>query len=276
MRWTGLLSLSGILWLLIATAHAEDTMFIPQPGLYEGIDDDGYFQVLEIKPDAPHRLVLSNTYQAFRHGLVVEFVADEMSCSASECIFDTRNPQFPQERIRLLIAPSLDLNLKVLRLHIDSSGKNLLSYGATLYRQTGKSSTVRRFIEQNRDRLQALPTSYSNELEGFWVGLLQIDNRQDLVKLELNLNGRSRFVRYISGSTLTHETEFEPAQIRVDGVTIRIQTSHPTFANQLFIVSSGADWLEGFMFSEHQGQTLQRGSFRLLRQLHKNANRDKP
>lgn len=275
MRWTCLIRLSGILWLLIATARAEDATFILQPGLYEGIDDEGYFQVLEIKADAPHRLVISNSYQAFRHGLVVEFAAEEVSCSASECIFDTRNPQLPQERIRLLITPLLDVNLKILRLHNDSNSKNLLSYGATLYRQTERLSTILRFIEQNRDRLQTLPASYNNELEGFWVGILKIDNREDLVKLELNLNGRSRFVRYISGSTLTNETEFEPAQIHVDGVTIRIKTSNPTFANQLFIVSSGADGLQGFMYSEHQGHTLQSGSFRLLRQRQKNENREK-
>jgi hypothetical protein len=127
------------------------------------------------------------------------------------------------------------------------------------------SSTVRRFIQHYSEHIKTLRRVENSSIYGFWLGVINVNHKPELVKLELHGDKISSFTRFINGQNYTNETTFLPEQVKQENGSAFISTSHQTFANQLIFHSLSSNMLTGYMYSIHQEQPLQTGDITLFR-----------
>lgn len=250
-----------------ATALPQAVELTPPLGLWEGINRDyTSYQLLEINPKPPHRLISLSIANGFKHAVTYNFGDDDIACSTSECTIDTVHPQRPDEHVRLVMTPYLKNGLTVLEISRDAAGSPIYSSSYRLEQQKDQS-TVRRFLQQHLSQLQSLKPAPKEDISGFWLGILTMsyEDKPELLKIELHRDQTSTFTRYINGENYTNETTFEPKQMVPKEAGYFIQTTHPHFANQLVIHRIQSDTLSGYMYSIQNGQLQQTGSFRLTR-----------
>lgn len=271
MQLLRFISLCGLLAVMSKVSLAQNTEFRPGVGLYEGVNAQGWlFEQLQINEQPPHALVRFSIVDAFTSGSVVEFSEEQLQCSASECILDVVNPNWSDSRIRLIITPQFDQGLRVLDITTHQEGKALSSNSYLLLKQAGES-TVKRFTEQHIAFYKQFfeHNVRTDEAQdghyGPWLGILEQDEKRDLVFLEFNKTGRSRFMRYVTGTAYTDEAFFEAGKINEAGNILFIRTSHNVFANKVLLHRNSASMINGYLFSELQGNLVQPSTFKLRR-----------
>ena len=263
------LLLSLFLFSLSTEASTPLTAPLKLPvGLWEGIHREyNSYQLLEINSKSSHRLISMSIANGFRTAVFYSFSDDDMQCSTSECTIDTVHPKRVDEHLRLVVTPYVDNQLTVLEIARDASGSTIISSSYRLQRQK-KQSTVRRFLHQHLPQLQSLKPAPKEDIFGFWLGIMvmeSIDGKPELMKLEIHPDNTSTLTRYINGMDFNNETTFEPQQMVPKDAGYFIQTSHPTFANQLLIHRIQSDTMNGYLYTVKNGQLLETGSFRLTR-----------
>lgn len=233
-------------------------------GLLEGISESNFtYKLIEFNSNGQHRMFTLKIASAFKKVKFRPFTDNDINCSTSECIITIKNQQNPNENTRLIIAPYLDDYFKVTEISTNQNGRTVFTETYQLDKQE-KQSTVREFIGMYKERLESLISMSKNGIYGFWLGVLNIDGKPELLSLEMHPNKTSHFIRFINGHSFINKTSFTPNDITETDDVINIQTDHPTFANRLLIHQHNSV-LEGYMYSTHKGITLQTGMFRLYR-----------
>ena len=123
----------------------------------------------------------------------------------------------------------------------------------------------REFIEKFKYRISSLDENSNDDLTGFWVGVLDIRDKLQLVILDVQQDKKSEFVLMLNGVSGTNETYFNEEDILVDQNIITISTSYKTFANQIILYRVSNNMLYGYLYSYHKGQVLEPTSFQLIR-----------
>jgi len=231
-------------------------------GLWEGINSSlKQYNILELNEDGQHRFFHANMATAFRRTELFTFSDEQITCTNSECTINIiiRN----DEITRLIISPYLEESFKVLEINADAKGQAIFTQTYQLDK-TKKHSIVRTFIKKYRSRIESLTGMQSDGIYGFWLGVLNLDDRFELVSLEMYPDKKSTLTRFINGQSSSYEVSFLPEDVMVvQGVTY-IETDHSTFANKL-IIHPGNGSLSGYMYSIYKEHTLQTGTFSLLR-----------
>jgi len=233
-------------------------------GLLEGINElDFTYKLIEFNADGKHRMFTLGITSAFSKMKFRQFSDDDINCNISECTINITNQQNPDDNTRLIIAPYLDKYFKVIEISTNQYGQPIFTQSYQLDKQKN-TSTVREFLNMNGKRMGSLKSIPKNEFYGFWLGILNIDGKPELLSLEAHPDSTSYFIRFVNGQSVTNKTTFTPDNVTKKGDVIYITTEHKTFANKLLIHNSNSV-LEGYMYSSHKGVTLQKGSFRLYR-----------
>lgn len=257
----------SVLWLMLAIGpvHAAPSAMQLPTGLWEGIQpDDSSYQLLEINSKPPHRLISLRIADGFRHAFSYTFDDTHVACTDTECAISLVDPRRPDAQQRLIIAARLQGSLNVMQMHVSASGQAKMATSYSMDRQ-GSQSTVKRFLQQHQTRLKALTPANSNDISGFWLGIVTINNKPELLQLEFSTTGQSTLTYYPNGMQITNQTQFSPNQIEAKNGSLFIKTSHPTFASELIVHNSNNNLLSGYLYSVHKTQVLQAGSFVLYR-----------
>jgi len=233
-------------------------------GLLEGISESNFsYKLIEFNTNGKHRMFTMNITSAFKKVKFRPFTDNDINCDISECIINIANQQNSNDNIRLIITPFLDDYFKVIEISTNRDGQPIYTETYQLDKQKNQS-TVREFVHMYKNRMESLQSINHNEFYGFWIGILNIDGKPELLSFEAHPDNTSHFVRFVNGHSFINKTSFTPANVTKVGNIIDIQTDHTTFANKLLIHKNNSV-LEGYMYSTHKGTTLQKGMFRLYR-----------
>ena len=233
-------------------------------GLLEGINESDFsYKLIEFNSNGQHRLLTLKITSAFEKVKFRPFTDDDINCSISECIINIANQNNSNENTRLIITPYLDDSFNVIEISTNLDGQPIYTETYQLDKQQN-NSTAREFIHMYKDRIESLKLISNNEFYGFWVGVLNINGKPELLSFEAHPDKTSYFIRFVNGKSFTNKTSFSPAGVKKTDDMINITTDHRSFANKLLIHKNNSV-LEGYMYSIHKGVTLQTGIFRLYR-----------
>jgi hypothetical protein len=248
--------------LITLPVHAQNLQL--KPGLWEGIYKDHFdYNILEINENSEHRLIIAKIGSAFQSNEQISFTNDEIQCTNIHCTIKLVSPNKEHLKITLILSPYLEDSFEVLEIYSNTDSNLVISKTYRLEKQTGQS-TVRTFMKKYSSKIKALSAIEKSGLYGFWVGLLNLDAKQELVSIEFYPDKKSHFARFINGDNGVISTSFMPNNITIKDNVLEITTNHPTFANKLLIHKNNRE-LKGYMYSTHKGTTLETGSFKLYR-----------
>ncbi len=232
-------------------------------GLWEGINSNlGQYNILELSEDGQHRFFNVNIATAFKKTKVMTFSDENISCTNLECTININDRS--GEITRLIISPYLESSFKVLEINADAEGQPIFTQTYQLD-QNNEQSTVRAFIKKYRHKIEYLTEIKSDGIYGFWLGILIMDGKPELLSFEVHPDTKSHFTRFINGQSYVNKASFLPEKVIIDQEVIYIETEHPTFANKLIVHQLSKGMLSGHMYSIHKGHTLQTGKFSLMR-----------
>jgi hypothetical protein len=241
-------------------AHAENLKLTP--GLWQGIYKNNFeYNVLEIKENGEHRLIIANIASAFHRNKSIAFNNNDIKCSRLNCTITLISPNKEHLQFTLILSRFLDNSFEVLEIYSNAEDDFVMSKTYRLEKQE-RQSTVHTFIDKYRSKIDKLATIEKSGLYGFWIGLLNLDGNQKLASIEFHPNKESYFNYFISDGIVS--TTFMPQDIKEKDNVLEITTSNPLFANKLIIHKDNRE-LKGYMYSNHKGTTLQTGSFKLYR-----------
>ncbi len=241
-------------------AHAENLKLTP--GLWQGIYKNNFeYNVLEIKENGEHRLIIANIASAFHRNKSIAFNNNDIKCSRLNCTITLISPNKEHLQFTLILSRFLDNSFEVLEIYSNTEDNFVMSKTYRLEKQE-RQSTVHTFIDKYRSKIDKLATIEKSVLYGFWIGLLNLDGNQKLASIEFHPNKESYFNYFISDGIVS--TTFMPQDIKEKDNVLEITTSNPLFANKLIIHKDNRE-LKGYMYSNHKGTTLQTGSFKLYR-----------
>lgn len=241
-------------------AHAENLKLTQ--GLWQGIYKNSFeYNVLEIKENGEHRLIIANIASAFHRNKSIAFNNNDIKCSRLNCTITLISPNKEHLQFTLILSRFLDNSFEVLEIYSNAEDDFVMSKTYRLEKQE-LQSTVHTFIDKYRSKIDKLATIEKSGLYGFWIGLLNLDGNQKLASIEFHPNKESYFNYFISDGIVS--TTFMPQDIKEKDNVLEITTSNPLFANKLIIHKDNRE-LKGYMYSNHKGTTLQTGSFKLYR-----------
>jgi hypothetical protein len=243
-------------------AHAQNLKLTP--GVWQGIYKDHFeYNILEIKENGEHRLIIANIGSAFYRNKSIAFNNDDIQCSRINCTIKLVSPNKEHLQFTLILSRYLENSFEVLEIYSNANDDFVMSKTYRLEKQEGQS-TVHTFIDKYRSKIDELAVIEKSGLYGFWVGLLNLDGKQELVSIEFHPNKESYFNYFTNGTNDIISTTFMPEDIQEKQRILEITTSNALFANKLIIHKDNRE-LRGYMYSNHKGTTLQTGSFKLYR-----------
>jgi hypothetical protein len=254
------------LYILLSISVSAQTVELLElkTGVWEGIISK-YLQynILELNDDGNHRF--SKVHILSGSSNVLNFTDEQIICTISECIINITEEN--NEITRLIISPMLETSFNVLQINADPVGKPIITEIYQLDQVIGVPTVVlvSHFIKTNRDRLESLKNIRSDDVYGFWLGVLIKDDKPELLTFEVHPETESYFTLFSNGNKDILRVPFDPKNIKVDQDVIYIDTEHPTFANKLIVHQLKKDMLSGYMYSLHKGHTLQTAKFSLMR-----------
>jgi len=234
-----------------------------QAGLWEAVSDYEY-KLLEISDKGQHRLIMLNIVSGFEHGNVHLFTDESIACSSTECIVANVKKARSNESIRLMLTPYLDSSYKAVEVVANEEGQPIIAYTYQLDRQDNKS-TVRRFIESHKHKMNEAESNSGTGLLGLWIGTVRVENNLDLAVLNVTTDGKSHFSRFINGTDLVNTVFFESKTLDLSLPFLTLDTEHPTFANKIMIHKLSSSMISGYMYSIYKQQLIQGGTFTLFR-----------
>lgn len=253
-----------ILFLLSFNTVSQEVEPVHLPvGLWEGIDQYQY-KLLEINADGQHKLFKLNIASGFSKGTRLLFTDNDIKCNETECAITILKANQNNDIDRLLITPYLDTSFNVLEINADPLGKPVLTSTYQLDKQNNQS-TPREFIQKYKKRIKALTAINNGDIYGFWIGVLMLDKKPELISLEIHPDKTSYFVRFINGGHSEIKASFEPEKMTILDSTIHVETNQLTFANKLIIHQLNKGMLSGYMYSVYKGHALENGQFSLFR-----------
>ena len=94
-------------------AHAENLKLTP--GLWQGIYKNNFeYNVLEIKENGEHRLIIANIASAFHRNKSIAFNNNDIKCSRLNCTITLISPNKEHLQFTLILSRFLDNSFEVL------------------------------------------------------------------------------------------------------------------------------------------------------------------
>jgi hypothetical protein len=135
-------------------AHAENLKLTP--GLWQGIYKDNFeYNVLEIKENGEHRLIIANIASAFHRNKSIAFNDNDIKCNRINCTIKLISPNKEHLQFTLILSRYLDNSFEVLEIYSNADDDFVMSKTYRLEKQESQS-TVHTLIDKYLSRIDEL------------------------------------------------------------------------------------------------------------------------
>jgi len=259
-----LTSLTLMFSLVLTPLHAHSKPLALPFGLWEGINESGFtYKLLQINEDGQHYLFEAPIGTAFRHVSRTPFTNNDIDCSNLDCKITL--PVYDIAFVKhLTLSPHFDSSFNVLESTSDKDDNPISSITYRLDEQKHQSS-VRDFMDTYQDSIRDFANTASTDIFGLWVGIMRLNNKNELVSVEIYPDKKGRLLRFINGDKGVIQTNFNPEDIFIEDGKITIHTTLSTFANTLLLTRPISSVLRGYAYSIHKGKPLEDATLYLYR-----------
>jgi hypothetical protein len=240
-------------------------------GVWEGISrSDGEFKVLKIMPNNQHNITSFNIVSGMQSNETVSFKNEDIECDEFNChIFTvTADENLP---LKITLTKFVEQDYMVTEAIKLASGK---IYSSSYKLKATKSKTTpERFIATETKKLNAIASKHKKERFGYWSGLLEHANEDDLsfATLVYLPEKMATFTVYSPGLSFPITMTFNPEWLQQSNGELKTKLKGFHFASQLTLRYQSRDIIDGDFeqrFERYPERILGHGNFRLYRVIH--------
>jgi len=250
------------------SSHSQNFKEIVPIGTWEGISRSGAeFKVLKIMSKNQHNLTSYNIASGMQFQKSVSFTNKDIECDEFNCHIytHTADEKLP---LKITLTKFVDQDYLVTEaVRLTSEAIYSTSYG--LKTVTAKT-TPERFIAQEAEKLTAIASIHKNERFGYWSGVLEMSNEDQLkfATLDYQPGKVATFTVYTPGLPYQAKMTFNPKWLRQNNGELTTKLKGALFASEMTLRYSRRDVIEGDFeqrFERYPEQLMGHGNFRLSR-----------
>lgn len=248
--------------------HSQNFKEIVPIGTWEGISRSGAeFKVLKIMSNNQHSLTSYNIASGMQFQKSVSFTNKDIECDKFNCHIytHTADEKLP---LKITLTKFVDQDYLVTEaVRLTSERIYSTSYGL----KTVKAKTTpERFIAQEAEKLTAIASIHKNERFGYWSGVLEISNEDELkfATLDYQPGKVATFTVYTPGSPYQAKMTFNPKLLRQSNGELTTKLKGAFFASEMTLRYSLRDVIEGDFeqrFERYPERLMGHGNFKLSR-----------
>jgi hypothetical protein len=248
--------------------HSQKFKEMVSIGTWEGISRSGAeFKVLKIMPNNQHSLKSYNIASGMQFQKSVSFTNKDIECDKFNChIFThTADEKLP---LKITLTKFVDQDYLVTEsVRLASEGLYSTSYGLKIVKA---KTTPERFIAQESEKLTAIASTLKNKRFGYWSGILEISNEDQLkfVTLDYQPGQVATFTVYTPGLPYQAKMNFKPEWLQQNNGELTTKLKGALFASQITLRYQSRDMMDGDFeqrFERYPERLLANGNFRLFR-----------
>ncbi len=253
------------------SSHEQSSKKMIPVGVWEGISRSGAeFKVLKIMPDNQHSLTSFNIASGMQSNESVSFKNEDIECDEFNCrIYTvTANENLP---LKITLTKFINEDYLVTEA-VRLASENIHSSSYKL-KTTKSKTTPERFIAQETKKLQHLALKHKNERFGYWSGVLEHSNEDELnfVTLVYQPKQMAILTVYSPGSSDPIVMSFNPKWLQQSNGELKTKLKGFHFASQITLRYQSRDMIDGDFeqrFERYPERLLGNGNFRLYRVKH--------
>lgn len=246
-------------------AYAKNKNMQMNAGLWEGINETNWeFKLLEITSGNEHRLWEAPIHNAFNRITYETFSNKDIQCEETHCSILIKVRGEKNQFKKLLVTKTINEQLTIIEIDGNSDNSRILADNYVLSFQKTKS-TVRKFIDMYRDRVEELFFQKENGLYGFWIGIMKSDFEVKLISLEAYPDRESVFTKFTPGYSFTSQTSFEPVNVEHGKDLIKIETNDDILVRQVHLTLGSNGQLRGAILGQLRNELRINGEITLKR-----------
>lgn len=237
-------------------------------GTWEGIERSGAeFKVLKVTPDNQHSLTSYKISSGMQHYEKVSFTNNDIKCDEFNCLILTQsaNENLP---LKIILTEHVGQHYSVSEA-VRLPSKEISSSSYEL-KPTKVKPTPERFIAQEAKKITAIASKYKKERFGYWSGVLEISNDDQLqfATLEYLPEEIATFTVYSPGHNSKAVMTFKHEWLKQDNGELNAKLKGALFASEITLRYVLRDMIEGDFeqrFERYPELLLGYGHFRLHR-----------
>jgi hypothetical protein len=237
-------------------------------GTWEGISRSGAeFKVLKIMSNNQHNLTSYNIASGMQFQRSVSFTNKDIECDKFNCHIytHTADEKLP---LKVTLTKFVDQNYLVTEaVKLASEGIYSTSYEL---KAVEAKTTPERFIAKETEKLTAIASINKNERFGYWSGILEMSNEDQLkfATLDYQPGKVATFTVYTPGLPYEAKMTFNPKWLRQSNGELTTKLKGALFASEMTLRYSMRDVIEGDFeqrFERHPERLIGHGHFKLSR-----------
>lgn len=237
-------------------------------GTWEGISRSGAeFKVLKIMSNNQHSLISYNIASGMQFQKNVSFTNEDIECDEFNCHIytHTADEKLP---LKIILTKFVDQDYKVTEAVKLGSGEIYsLNYGLKIIKA---GTTPERFIAQETEKLTVISSTHKNERFGYWAGILEISNEDQLkfATLDYQPGQRATFTVYTPGLPYPARMNFNPDWLQQNNGELTTKLEGAIFASEITLRYPLNDLIQGDFeqrFERYPERLISNGNFTLSR-----------
>ena len=258
----------SILETTTKSSHSQNFKKTVPIGTWEGISRLGAeFKVLKIMSNNQHSLTSYNIASGMQFQKSVSFTNKDIECDKFNCHIYTHtvDEKLP---LKITLTKFLDQGYLVTEaVRLPSEEIYSTSYGL----KTVKAKTTpERFIAQETDKLTAIASIHKNKRFGYWSGILDMSNEDQLkfVTLDYQPGQVATFTVYTPGRPYEAKMNFNPKWLQQNNGELTTKLKGALFASELTLRYPLSDVIKGDFeqrFERYPERLISNGNFSLSR-----------
>jgi len=237
-------------------------------GTWEGISRSGAeFKVLKIMSNNQHSLISYNIASGMQFQKSVSFTNEDIECDEFNCHIytHTADEKLP---LKIILTKFLDQDYLVTEAVKLGSGEIYsLNYGLKII---NVETTPERFIAQETEKLTTISSTHKNERFGYWSGILEISNEDQLkfATLDYQPGQLATFTVYTPGLPYPARMNFNPDWLQQNDGELSTKLQGAIFASEITLRYPLNDLIQGDFeqrFERYPERLISNGNFTLSR-----------
>ena len=250
------------------SSHSQNFKEMVPIGTWEGISRSGAeFKVLKIMPNNQHSLTSYNIASGMQFHKSVSFTNKDIECDKFNCNIytHTSDEKLP---LKITLTKFVDQDYLVTEaVRLASEGIYSTSYGLKTVKV---KTTPERFIAQEAEKLAAIASIHKNKRFGYWSGILEISNEDQLkfATLDYQPGQVATFTVYTPGLPYQAKMNFKPEWLQQNNGELTTKLKGALFASEMTLRYPLRDVIKGDFeqrFERYPERLISNGNFSLSR-----------
>jgi hypothetical protein len=237
-------------------------------GTWEGISRSGAeFKVLKIMPNNQHSLISYNIASGMQFQKSISFTNKDIKCDQFDCHIYTHSAD-EKLPLKITLTKFVDQDYLVTEaVRLASEGIYSSSYGLKMI---NTKTTPERFIAQEAEKLTAVASKHKNGRFGYWSGILEISNEDQLkfATLDYQPGQVATFTVYTPGRPYQAKMNFNPKWLQQNNGELTTKLKGALFASEMTLRYPLSDVIKGDFeqrFERYPERLMSNGNFSLSR-----------